>query len=97
MKNFIDKIKRFFRPIVNSKPMVKDVLYNYVIVIYHGQKINLRISELPNFSAMSRKDKRGMAQRFASMEKNGLIRFEKIDNKWICIKNKNYAEKANIK
>jgi hypothetical protein len=71
-------------------PKLTDVQKNYVVIKYHGQMINLHVNEVPLWNNMNRHDRRGMAKRFESMEKDGRIRFEKINGKMICIKNKNY-------
>ena len=73
--------------------MGEQVFNDYVVIEYNGQKINLRINQLQLWNAMNRKDKRGMAKRFEIQEKKGLIRFELINGKWICVKNKNYEKR----
>jgi hypothetical protein len=67
-----------------------EIAHAYMVVTYHGQRINMLKDEYPMWKAMSRKDKRGMALKFARMEKEGKIRFEEIDGHVIAIKNKNY-------
>ena len=74
-----------------------DVVDEWVIVIYHHQKINLRKSELPKFAAMSRADKRAMAEKFKSMAKKKQIMFVEINGKTVCVKNKPYGDKADIR
>jgi len=68
-----------------------------VVIEYNGQKINLRKTELLMFHKMSRNNKRAMANRFKTLEKKGQIRFEEINGKITAIKNKDYAEQANIR
>ena len=95
-------IKRFLRwlkyvfytlPIGDPKTIhASDVVNGYTIVVYDGAKINLRVTELPLFAAMSRADKRKMANKFKSMERKGLIRYEEINGKLTCVKNKNYGQ-----
>jgi hypothetical protein len=69
----------------------EQVFDDYVVFEYKKQQINLRKSELPIWDALSREDKRAMAKRFEVMEKKGLIRFEMINGKRICLKNKSYG------
>ena len=73
--------------------MGEQVFNDYVVIEYNGQKINLRINQLQLWNAMNRKDKRGMTKRFEIQEKKGMIRFEMINGKWICVKNKNYEKR----
>jgi hypothetical protein len=94
------QIKRFFKwikyllytlPVGDPKTIhASDVVNGYTIVVYNGAKINLKITELPMFDALSRKDKRAMADKFKSMERKGLIRYEEINGKLTCIRNKDY-------
>lgn len=101
MKQILKKIKYFFwdKPTAKPEPekpirvMGEQVFNDYVVIEYNGQKINLRINQLQLWNAMNRKDKRGMAKRFEIQEKKGLIRFELINGKWICVKNKNYEKR----
>lgn len=76
--------------------MAEQVFDEYKIITYHGQRINLHINELPMWAKMSRKEKRVMAAKMGKQERKGLIRFEEINGKLICIKNKNYGEQKNI-
>jgi hypothetical protein len=46
---------------------------------------------------MSRKDRRAMAQRFAVLEKKGKIKFVEIEGQMTCVKNKDYANKADTR
>jgi len=73
--------------------MATDVVNDYVIVVYHHQKINLKKSELPAFAGMSRGDKRAMALRFKNLEKKGLVKFIKIDGKTVCVRNLDYLKR----
>lgn len=84
--------KKWFwtEPTVIKPLKAKEVLDEYIVINYKDQYINLGKTEVKAFYAMSRIDKRGMANRFKALEKKKLIRFEKIDDKVICIKNKNY-------
>ena len=87
-------IKFYFwtKPVSKPEPLkATEVIEHWTIIDYHGQKINLHKHEVPMWNALSRKDKRAMAQRFEVMEKKGLIRFETINGKTICIKNKQYG------
>jgi hypothetical protein len=112
MEKIIEAIKRFGRlirlwlwekpidkPIPEKKYVLKltDVAREYVVVMYHGQKVNLHQTEVPIWNMSSRKDKRAMADRFKTLEKKGYIKFVEIDGKWICVKNKNYQALAEQK
>lgn len=76
------------------RTMATDVVKDYVIVMYHGQKINLHQTEVPMWNMSSRKDKRITSDKFASLEKKGLIRFESINGKEVCIRNMDYGRRA---
>jgi len=78
-------------------PKATDVIKEYTVITYNGQKINLRKSELLMFKNMSRQNKRAMANRFKIMEKKGQIRFEEINGNIVAIKNKDYAEQAHLR
>ena len=96
MKNLLKKIKYYFWTKPATEPLkAVDDIQNWMVINYHGQKINMRINEFPRWNAMSRSDKRGMAKRFEVMQKKGQIIFEKINGKEICIRNKNYGQKEN--
>ncbi len=108
LKKLLWWIKFLFWDKPTSKPpkekpirvKAEEVLKEYMVVHYHEQRINMRITEYPLWKALPRKDKRAMALRFKVMEKKGHIRFEEINGKLICIKNKDYegiAETQNQK
>lgn len=68
MAKLLAWIKKWFweKPVeVKKEPPAKipatEVAHAYVVIDYHGQKINLRKTEVSLFNAMSRKDKRAMA------------------------------------
>jgi hypothetical protein len=80
------------RPVSKPEPpKLTDVQKNYVVIKYHNQMINLHVNEIPLWNKMNRHDRRGMARRFEEMEKDGRIRFEKINGRMICIKNRDYG------
>lgn len=86
-------IKKWFwtRPTSKPEPLkATEVIDHWTIIVYKGQKINLHKNELGFWHGLSRKDKRAMAQRFKIQEKKGLIRFEVINGKETCIRNKDY-------
>jgi hypothetical protein len=102
--NIVRQIIQWFKKWFWTEPTAKDkpikatqVLHNYVCVKYKDQWINLRKSEITMWNNLSRKDRRAMAQRFAILEKKGKIRFEKINGRMTCIKNKDYEHLANIR
>lgn len=93
-------IKYWFwkKPVAPPEPVkATEVSKFYTVITYGGQRINLRNHEVPLFNAMSRKDKRAMAQRFETMEKKGIIRFEVINGNLIAIYNRDYEAKANLR
>jgi hypothetical protein len=69
-----------------------EVSHAYMVLQYHGQRINILKTEYALWKAMGRKDKRAMANKFSKQEKEGKIRFEEIDGHLVCIKNKNYEK-----
>jgi len=71
-----------------------DVVKEYIVVEYHGQRINLHINELPLWQRSTRKDKRAMKAKFEKLEREGFIRWEEVDGKLICIYNRDYAKRA---
>jgi len=77
------------------KVKATEVAKEYTVIEYHGQRINLHINELPLWNRSTRKDKRAMKAKFERMEREGLIRWEEIEGKLICIKNKDYEAKKN--
>lgn len=77
----------------SAKIKAVEVAHAYMVVQYHGQRINMLKTDYVAWKAMSRKDKRAMAQRMAIAEKKGQIRFEEIDGHLICIRNKDYNPK----
>ena len=79
------------KPTQIEKPKAVDVEKNYKCIKYKGIWINLRLNEIAQFNALSRKDKRAMAKRFEILEKKGKIKFVEINGKAICVKNKDYA------
>lgn len=102
MKNILKQIKYFLWDKPTAKPpkeapirvKAEQVFDEYMVIEYRGQKINLRKSELAKWNAMGRHDKRGMSERFKNLEKKKLIRFENINGKWTCLKNKLYGNEG---
>jgi len=104
IQRIISAIKKFFKWIkyvffdlaVGDRRTIKasTVINDYVIVVYHHQEINLHKSELPMFAAMSRSDKRAMADKFKSMERKGLIRYVEIEGKTVCVYKRDYQARA---
>jgi len=105
IKKIIQWIKKWFwtkptSPPPKEKPikvMGEQVFKEWFVIEYHGQKINLHRNEIPLWNKLNRKDRRAMARKTEIQEKKGLIRFEKIDGRWICLKNKDYGAKTNIR
>jgi predicted HD phosphohydrolase len=100
LKKIWQRIRYWFwiKPVSRPEPLkATDVINQYVVIEYKGQKINLRKTELLMFENLSRQQKRAMARKFEIMEKKGQIRFEEINGKLTAIRNKNYEEQANIR
>lgn len=97
---FLHWIKFLFwtKPVSKSEPpKLLEVQKDYICILYRKQMIQLHKSEIPKWNSSPRKFKRATADRFAIMEKKGQIRFEKINGKWFCVKNRDYqalADKA---
>lgn len=86
------------RPTDEPEPFkATEVKHLYTCIKYKGQWINLKKTEVAAFEAMARSDKRAMAQRFAVLVKKGKIKFIEIDGEMICVKNKDYGSKENIR
>jgi len=84
---------------VPEKPVrlkATEVFNEYVVINYHGQRINLHRNEIPLWQRMSRKDKRAMAQKFTRLEKEKKVVFTRINGREICIKNKDYGAKTDV-
>jgi hypothetical protein len=83
-----------------SKPeplKATEVVNNWIIIMYHGQKISLHKNEKAYWDNLSRHDKRAMAKRFGAMERKGHIRFETINGVETCVNNLDYQARANKK
>jgi hypothetical protein len=95
IKKFLKRLRYPFwiKPAVEPLKATDDV-QNWIVLTYHGQKVNMRITELPLWDAMNRKDKRAMASRFEIMEKKGMVKFQKINGKMVCIRNKDYEARV---
>jgi len=86
------------RPVSKPEPLkATEVIDNWVIIDFHGQKINLHKNELKIWFASKRKDKRAMALRFKIMEKKGQIKFVEINGKLTCVYNRDYDKRAEKK
>ena len=103
IKKFWTWIKKWLweRPVSEPEPekqyilKASDVAKEYIVVQYHGQRINLhRTLEYPVWKLTSRKDKRIIRNKFEKMEKDGDVKFETIDGHLICIRNLNYQARA---
>lgn len=88
-------IKKFFweKPTAEVKIKATQVAHNYVVITYHGQRINLHKSELSLWNGLSRKDRRAMANKFQKLEKSGKIKFVKIDDREVCVYNRDYEKR----
>ena len=105
LKNIGIWLKFYLWDVPTSKPecdkpirlKATETAKEYLVVTYHGQRINMRQSEYPFWKAMGRKDKRAMKNKFEKYEREGLVRFEEIEGHLICVKNKDYVELAKNK
>jgi hypothetical protein len=98
IRHIAEWLKKWFWTKPTSKPeppKATDVVKKYLCFKYRDQWINLRIpDEVILWNQMSRHDRRGMAQKFATMERKGLIKFVEINGRMTCIKAKDYESKA---
>ena len=76
--------------------MGEQVFNEYVVIDYHGQKINLHRNEIALWRRMSRKDKRAMALKFKKQVAEGKIVFATINGREICLKNKKYEKDPDV-
>lgn len=76
------------------KVKASEVSKEFMVVTYHGQRINMHINEYPLWKMSSRKDKRIMKDRFEKYEKEGTIKFMEIEGHLVCVKNLNYERRA---
>lgn len=105
MKQIIETIKRFLAWVkfllwttptaeppkeVPIRLKATEVAKEYMVIQYHGQRINMHRVQYPIWKASSRTDKRAMAKKFGEMERKGQIIFQEIEGKLVAIKNKNY-------
>ena len=101
IKKILRWIVRWFWQVPTAKPekekparlKATEVMNEYVVIDYHGQKINLHYNEIGLWNKMSRKDKRAMAAKFKRLVAEGMIVFATINGKQICLKNKKYESK----
>jgi hypothetical protein len=109
IKNIIQAIAKWIKfwlwekPISKPEPDIQyklkatDVAKEYVVVVYDGQRISLHRNELAMWHdkrIMTRKEKRAMKAKYERLEKSGQIRFETIEGREVCIRNKDYQAKA---
>jgi hypothetical protein len=102
LKRFGRWIKKWFWTKPVSKPpkqepirtMAVDVAKNYMVLSYHGQRINILRSAYDIWKMSSRADKRATMQKFAKQEKEGSIKFIEVDGHLICVANRDYAKRA---
>lgn len=98
LEKFLSYLRDLFwtRPTTQPlEPKATDVVDYYTCIKYKDQWIYLRNDEVEAFDNLSRKDKRGMAQRTAQMVKKGKLRFVEINGKMTCVKNKDYGQSRN--
>lgn len=76
------------------RTMAVDVAKDYMVLQYHGQRINMLKTAYPIWVKSSRADKRSTMQKFAKLEKEGHIKFVEIDGSLICVANREYEKRA---
>ena len=109
MKQIIHTIKRFLKWVVfllwykpTSEPPLEeqyklkasDVAKEYMVLTYHGQRINILKMVYPIWVRSSRKDKRATMQKFRKQEQDGMIKFVEVEGHLICVRNLDYAKRA---
>lgn len=101
IRHILKWIKKWFwtKPVSKPEPpKATDVIKKYLCFKYVNQWINLRIpDEVIMWNKMTRHDRRGMAQKFHTMEKKGYIKFVEINGRMTCIKSKDYDQLAKNK
>ena len=76
------------------KLKASDVAKEYMVLQYHGQRINILRTAYPIWVKSSRKDKRATMQKFAKQEQEGLIKFIEVEGHLICVRNLDYDARA---
>ena len=102
LKRFGRWVKHWFYDVPVSEPTpeekyklrMTDVAKEYMVITYHGQRINMHKTEYPMWKLSSRKDKRAMKLRFEKYEKEGLVRFIDVEGKAICVRDLDYEKRA---
>lgn len=102
LKKFGQWIKHWFWSVPTAKPpkeipiqpKATEVIDEWMVITYHGQRIPMRKSQYPIWKAMSREDKRAMKNKVAKQEKQGIVRFEEVDGKTILVRNLDYQRRA---
>jgi len=109
MKQIIQAIKRFWKWVVfllwykpTSEPSpeeqyklrASEVAKEYLVLTYHGQRINMLRTAYPIWVRSSRKDKRATMQKFRKQETDGLIKFVEVEGHLICVRNLDYEKRA---
>ena len=103
---FWEWIKHYLWTKPTSKPpktepirtMATDVAKDYIVITYRGQRINMhRVRKYPVWKLSSRHDKRATMQRYAKLEKDGLIKFVDIEGQLVCVQNRDYQARADKK
>jgi len=76
------------------RTMAVDVAKDYMVLSYHGQRINILKSTYQIWKMSSRADKRATMQKFAKLEKDGEIKFIEVEGHLICVANRDYEKRA---
>ena len=80
-----------------EKPFIlkaTEVSHEYMIVTYHGQRINMLKIAYPAWKLSSRKDKRITRDKFEKLEKSGQLKFIEVEGNVICVANRDYQCRA---
>ncbi len=104
LKRFWEWLRRWFWDKPTSKPIpekpirvkAEEIIDEFVVIKYHDQRINLRRMDIPRWNRMNRNQRRAMSNYFKKLEKRGLVRFEVINGRLTCVKNKDYQALADM-
>ena len=102
VQRFLKWVKHWIYDIPTSKPLPEeqyklkatDVAKEYMVLQYHGQRINMLRTAYPIWVRISRKDKRATMQKFKKQEQEGLIKFVEVNGNLICVANRDYEKRV---
>jgi hypothetical protein len=99
---FLKWVKHWLYDVPTSEPpkqeqyklKATDVAKEYMVLVYHGQRINILKAAYPVWKASSRHDKRATMLKFQKQERDGVIKFVEVEGHLICVANRDYARRA---